>query len=556
MSISYYNRLEVTTRGDDLTPGIAAAVFDPAWLLARQSQLGELLGENGGTPVNVRYTGEVLTVTRLSTDGGPDVDLATTQFPWEAHAQAAPVRSAPVWTWRLRVDTGRELAAQLRDQGLGDRVAAVVAAFPLTPTGPGTDPDQPGAGLVAITAGRLPDGQAAYRHWAPGLRQPVPVVAPAPGVTIDDDLRDALTAWLAFCDAVVLEPAGDAWDPARLLHRCRLDASGSVANVRLRADAHRGGPLDWWSFDATGSPGTPGAVDGRVDTQVIPTRVQFRGMPNPRWWELDDGAVDFGRIEANPADLARMALLEFAFAYGNDHFAVPVRLPVGSLCRTTNLLVTDTFGVAVKIAPAAVASTATGRTGHGSTRWTMFSLTDTAGGVSEWFCLPATAADQLTSPALEDVLLSRDEMANLAWAIERVVEGPAGEPINRARELRTPPALTPPDEDRATLRWQLGTSVPPFWYPLVTDLADPSMFELQLMGTTPADDLPQGTLLRLGMRIANAAVPREGARLRREFIMARGVGGSSAVWCRRRANVGRGEGSSGLTFDRATPAPR
>jgi hypothetical protein len=296
-------------------------------------------------------------------------------------------------------------------------------------------------------------------------------------------------------------------------------------------------------------------VDQRVDTEAVPTRVQFRGMPNPRWWELEDRVVDFGRVEANPADLARMALLEFAFVYGNDHFAIPVRLPAGSLCRTTNLLVTDTFGVVVKIAPAAVASMATGRSTHGSARWTMFSLTDTAGGVSDWFCLPANAADQVTSSALEDVVLARDEMANLAWAIERVVEGPAGEPVDRARELRAPPALAPPNVDRATLRWELGTTVPSYWYPLVTDPADPSVFELQLMGAAPPGDLPQGTLLRLGMRIATAAVPREGARLRREFVSARGANGSSAVWSRRRANIGRGEGSSGLAFDRATPVP-
>ena len=33
-------------------------------------------------------------------------------------------------------------------------------------------------------------------------------------------------------------------------------------------------------------------------------------------------------IDAGPSDVARMALLEFALVYGNDFFAMPLRLPV------------------------------------------------------------------------------------------------------------------------------------------------------------------------------------------------------------------------------------
>ena len=551
MSINYYSRLELATRSDDLSPGIAAPVYDPAWLLARQWQLGELIGNDGGTPIGVRHTGDVLMVEELSAGGGPAVPLD--QRPWEAQVEATPVRPVAGWSRWLQVETGRELVAQLRAHGIGARAAAVVAAFPLAAPAAGADPDTPEAGFTSITAGRAPDGEAAYEHWASGLRQVPPQIAPVAGVTVDDALRDALVAWLAFCDAVVVEPATDAWDPARFLHRCRLGARGTAASVDLRADAHPGGGLDWWAFDAKASAGDPAGESLKTDTEAAATRVQFRGMPNPRWWEIEDAAVDFGSVEANPADLARMALLEFALVYGNDHFAIPVRLPVGSLCRTTNLLVTDTFGVTLEIAPAAVASSSVGRTAHGSTRWTMFSLTNTAGGVAEWFCLPATATDEVTSAPVEDLLCARDEMANVAWAIERFVEGPTGEAVDRGREFRAPPALAPPGVDHSTLRWVFGSTVPPFWFPLVIDPADPSVFEVQNVGSAPVGNAPRGTLLRLGARIATDAVPREGRRLRREFVAARGADGSTAVWSRRRANVGRGESSSGLAFDRAEP---
>jgi len=89
---------------------------------------------------------------------------------------------------------------------------------------------------------------------------------------------------------------------------------------------------------------------------VIPAPVSYRGMPSPRWWEFEDNAVDFGAIEVEPEDLARMLLVEFAITYGNDWFVIPVDLPVGSLRQIQSLVVTDTFGVRTLI-PSIGAST-------------------------------------------------------------------------------------------------------------------------------------------------------------------------------------------------------
>jgi hypothetical protein len=50
MTITYFTRIEISTRSDDLACGIAAPVHDAAWILSRQHVLGELLGENGGAP--------------------------------------------------------------------------------------------------------------------------------------------------------------------------------------------------------------------------------------------------------------------------------------------------------------------------------------------------------------------------------------------------------------------------------------------------------------------------------------------------------------------------
>ena len=49
MSLGFHVRLEPRTRTADLTAGIAARVYDAAWMLARQWQTGELTGDDGGT---------------------------------------------------------------------------------------------------------------------------------------------------------------------------------------------------------------------------------------------------------------------------------------------------------------------------------------------------------------------------------------------------------------------------------------------------------------------------------------------------------------------------
>ena len=69
----------------------------------------------------------------------------------------------------------------------------------------------------------------------------------------------------------------------------------------------------------------------------------------------------------------------------------------------------------------------------------MFTLTErdpgaSAADVSDLLFLPPVAAQLITSEPVEDVLLLRDEMANLAWAVERRYEGETGNAVERIEE--------------------------------------------------------------------------------------------------------------------------
>lgn len=76
-------------------------------------------------------------------------------------------------------------------------------------------------------------------------------------------------------------------------------------------------------------------------------------------------------------------------------------VPVGAVFTTSHLLVTDTFGMTLSLAPAAHAQTGGGRA-EGAGRWTMF-LSSLADGtaVADAFVLPASAVQRLTSRPVE-----------------------------------------------------------------------------------------------------------------------------------------------------------
>jgi hypothetical protein len=104
-----------------------------------------------------------------------------------------------------------------------------------------------------------------------------------------------------------------------------------------------------------------------VDVNVLPNHVVFRGMPDPRRWNFEDGMTDFGQLDADHVDLPKLLVMEFALIYGNDWFTVPVPTRVGALERATMLVVTDTFGVRTVICPAGQTTV-----NPGEQPWSMF----------------------------------------------------------------------------------------------------------------------------------------------------------------------------------------
>ena len=573
-SVVTWSRLEPLTLSPDLTPALQALVGDPLWLLARQWQFDELRGEDGGTPISAVVEVDHARLSRLrpgplATQGTKAVNLLDDDVPLEPLVEAEAVdRPAD----RIRAQAGLQLLRMLAAAGLEQLRPKVVQrwAFEAAQV---RDDDPAGSARAAVLAGRVPDAERIETELAPLLGATGPLTRLPQGFTVPGGgapkARRVLADWLRWYRAYLAPPAGgSSWNPSRQEYAFATQAELPSGRAVLASSEYTSGRLDWTDFDAVdGNLGaTPAGRKGaNLRRVLIPAQARFPGMPADRLWTFEDARVYLGGIEAGPTDLARMALVEFSLTFGVDWFVLPIDLPGGSVVRVTKLTVRDTFGFPVEVGPA--------RQPNG---WSMFSLADSRDTTTraEVFVVPPVVPHTLESDPIEEVALFRDEMANLVWGVERIVQGASGEPVNRGRLASRVSVRqqVPDDLGDAAIVYRLMSPVPDHWVPFVAvpmrggpagaiELERRPLLHFRDDGTTDVTH-PQGVLLRTApkanpktdrLRLAEEEVPRDGAVVTRRYQLARTPDGGTTLWIGRRKTVGQGEGWSGLRFDTARP---
>jgi hypothetical protein len=562
-SLTIWTRLEPRCRSSDMGTALEARTHDPFWLLARQWQLGELLGDDAGSPIIASVTSVDMPLDRYA---GPDgvVSPMPESTPLESWIEREGARpSGPVVDYRQSAESGLQFLLMLRAAKMDQYVPGFLAEYGIAAPSSAdlSGLDTRALRLAQVVAQRVPDGvrlAADLRVARPGLpAKPVVAASDRPIVL------GVAGAFLGWHDALFDEPAtvpasaagaseppppSTAWVQERMEYAFVVDSSRADTPGAFVAGQYTGGPLDWTSFDFAKSPlGPVTSAPAPVSRSIMPTPVGFKGMPARRFWQMEDAAVDLGAIEAGPTDLGRLMLREFALTYGNDWFVVPLPVRVGSLARIVSLVVTDTFGVSQTIPHYS-------QTPDGG-RWRMFAISGEPS--PHRLLLPQTLPRTVPSDPIERVLLVRDEAANMAWAIEMIVTGASGAPVDRSSAAA--PAQ-PPDPSlaagtAAALRYQLGTAVPACNIPFVPALIDTVQRRMRRAAFLRTDGTP-GILSPLG-RVLSIDVPlfeeefaREGIKIERRYRLARWIDGSTHLWVARRKQTGATAGSSGLQFDR------
>jgi hypothetical protein len=503
----------------DTEEGLRARVADPVWFLARQWQLGELQGEDASTPVMVDVAPQHVPMSYDATH--PELD--PTVIPAEALVEAEP---DDWWTLGRRVRLGRA-AAELLDAGTR-------------------------AGLVFGTL-------------------PVPY----------DRLSDEVDGRAVFLDGVlagnaiwaeVPQPPPDRWSSAELTYGASFQAGATA----LRVHDHPGGDLDWFSADgdpgAVPIPDPPPAVP--QSRPVIPGRLDYPGAPNPRWWQLEDRAVDIGGFAPDRSHFATMLLLDVTLAHADDWFSFPVPPPPdpvadpssGVLVTLANVTVRDSFGQVWPLQPPPAS---------GPGAWSLFHTTGLP--ESQLVVWPVAVAPQ-SGASLDDVLIGVDEDANLAWALELRADG-----LQLLPDASTAAALGETTRTGTrTFRYLPSTTLPDRWHPYQRIRADDpgpagsgaagaaagagdgrsggwrQAVLADLTGPAPqprpgpVSSLiggPSGTGIGRGHELAATAIPSNGVRLLRRAMLARDATGRPVLWVERSAAPATGPPTSHLRYD-------
>ena len=352
----------------DIEEGLRARVADPVWFLARQWQLGEQRGEDASSPVAVDVTA---THIPISYDARrPDLDPAV--VPAEALLEAEP---DDWWTIGRRVRLGRAAAALL---GAAERTLYTFGALPPPYDQLTAEVD----GLAVFSAGVL----AGHEIWAE-----VPI------------------------------PLPDRWSSTELTYSATFEAQGTA----LRAPAHDGGDVDWFTVDGAAgqNAGNGQGAAPPVRRLVVPSRLDYPGAPNPRWWQLEDRAVDIGGFAPDRSHLATMLLIDVAMAHSDDWFSIHVPPPAS-----------------------------------GPAGWSLF---HTAGLAEAELLIWPVAVAPSNGPILDDVLIGVDEDANLAWALELRANG-----LQLLPDAATDAAIVETSRTGTrNFRYLPSTTLPNHWHP-------------------------------------------------------------------------------------------
>jgi hypothetical protein len=595
-SVTVWNRLEPRPRTQSFERALRAEVRDALWMLTKQWQMGEFRGSDAGSPVFAKVQIDSTRLTKYQPDDQP-AELFGYDVPLEAKVERRPlplVQGGRPMALDIRLLMGRQWLALIQGMGYD---GAYKTAYPISAPDPSSadDVDRTAHPEVwqwfSAVAGRAMDGAALYGYLtADASHHAYDGIGVSPGDTGAIDLKAAsLVAWFG---RQFLQPAAgsnDAWEPSQLEYQFRASAPVTGGEKVYSADAYYQGRLDWYSMDVDASQASLGAVPGSTVTglptddgvrTMIPVPVSFSGMPNTRWWSFEDHATNFGDIDASTTDLAKLLFMEFALVYANDWFVIPYTLPLGAVATTRGFVVTNTFGERFWIEPADAGTDASWQ------RWSMFNINvegAAAGAAADpsLLLLPTVPKIQEGAPT-EEILLVRDEVANMVWGVENRVPLPTGDSNRGLESARQTLAylqglfgegVSSPIPPAAPIRYQVMNTVPENWIPFIPVHLPGSNRDIQLQraalprilaGAPPPKKVqPRTVLLRQGLDqtppqpyfVYEEEVQRAGVKLSQYFARTRWTGGQVYTWLRVRKQIGRGEGSSGLGFDELLNVP-
>jgi hypothetical protein len=592
-TVTLWNRLEGRPRTVNFDRALKAEVADALWMISKQWQMGEFIGDDAGSPVLAKALFETTRLTKYKAGDEPAaaIDL---EVPLEVTVENRPLafrRAGRKIALDIRLLMGRQWIRLVEpiDADLKD---AYIDKYGISKPNPDAEADahicahsRVWQQFLAVAERRM-DGYELYAYLKEGGGHTAhDGIAEADTQTKRDAIDAAAARFIDWFERLFKQPiegSNPSWKPPYLEHQFACSAPWRDAEKVLHAEEYHHGRLDWFSLDidqtrTTLEGETPAEAEQPITRTFVPSMVTFGGMPHPRWWTFESWKTNLSFVKPDTQDLNKLLLLDFLLIFANDWFVLPVTLPVGGLTNVRGLMVSNVFGENTWVEAAGRGSDETWQ------RWNMYTLAirgseDVPADLS-MVLLPVAPKVQESKP-LEEIYLLRDEIANMVWGVEQRVplatgRGQAGaetgyEFRSKLQQLMSAanPVTVPDVEFKAPVRFQIANTVPEHWVPFVPVHLDDQMRQIQLQRASlprilendpgvPKKIEPKTSLLREGLDatpprpyfVHEEEVSRAGVAVRLSYQRTRWYDGRVLTWLGIRKQTGRGGGSSGLAFD-------
>ncbi len=574
-SIVGWNRLEPRPRTADFERSLKAEVRDALWMLTRQWQMGEFKGDDAGSPIDARILTEENTLNRFMLKGSGATTLEN-GLPLETRVERESIPDS----YQLKIQISTQFWKLLSLQALTtDHSAKIKSQYKITlPTESEKqnrilcNPDSlqifDQASLKSIDGTKLISdiSEGIYETWITSYSDI--------DISSYDKIKlinagSNLQKWFKRLYSQPEINNENAWHTAQLEYQftCAAPESADKQTI-LTADKYTSGHLDWYAFDIDKTKSLLTDAETIIDTSAqeklvsfIPTGITFNGMPNGRYWQMEDSKTDFGDIDANTTDISKMIVAEFGLICSNDWFLLPYKMDTGNICSIKGLVVTDTFGDRTLIHAAGKAVDDDWQS------WQLYNMSElgTSGDTDNRLILVPALTKTLESDPLEQVNFIKDEVANMVWGVETKIILPGGQPANgieAARELSAYLAegfTTVTTNLDAPIKYKLGTSVPENWIPFISVHVSGANRKTQLQRAAMPRVIDGSNELILPRTnliagdnpffIYEEEVPSSGTIVTKTFQRVRWYNGKTILWLGKKVKNGKGQGNSGLSFD-------
>jgi len=599
-TLTQWNRLESRPRKYDFSRTMRAEIRDPLWMMTRQWQLGELTGEDTGTPVAAKifYRNTILDKLKLSDN---DVVVLNNDLPLETIVERENIQVVNKGDKEFINDLSlsnaikRRLVNYIKDgftNPLEKRILKELnehadLQFDLVS-------DQTKA-LSFNEVSLLVNSELHQMHAALTSRAfhggKLYLSLKREGKLSDfidnlsndeknqlDDIGIQVVNWF---DSLFNQQASDknaGWHPNHLEYQFSTAAPATTNSaVILSSKEYHGGRLDWHASDIITDENNDSELTKNLrieliskgNDEVFPAEIEFMGMPHSRWWEIEDGQLNFSQIQPNKTDMAKLLFAEFGLLFSNDWYVMPLTLPFGSLTKIDRIEIKDTFGQ--------YTISKHYQNYSENKNWGLFGLssTESINNIdTQYLYIPPVAHDLLISEPLEKINFIRDEMANMVWGIESVIPDGMGMGIEgntmatQIREYynRFFPKKASDKSNEAKIEYQLFSEVPENWIPFIpVKIKNGSplsrQIQLQRAQLPRIVEGPQPMTMRIEPRtsillkeqspyyIIEGEILKSGTIIELHWQRTRIANGKNVIWLGKKRSNGRGEGSSAVAYD-------